>query len=157
MPSRDVHTSGPFEALCFFSIFLGILALPGFAWWPLAFVFPVIVVGMTLYGEWQDSREAKRRSGESICSFARSFDCRVIDTWIIRGVYEEFSWSYPIRADDSFAEDLGIVDEDFEEGVIAVAKRIGRSLEDAESNPMFDKLSTVRDLVLFLQHQPKLA
>src|SRR5471032_295887 len=31
---------------------------------------------------------AAQRSGESICDFARSFDARAVDTWVIRAVYE---------------------------------------------------------------------
>lgn len=108
-------------------------------------------------GRRQDVQQAEHRSGESICSFARSFDCCAIDTWIIRGVYEEFSWSYPIRPEDSFREDLHIDDEDYEDSVVAIAERIGRSLEDMENNPMNGKIKTVRDLVLFLQYQPKVA
>lgn len=31
----------------------------------------------------------KNKEGESICDFAKSFDAKLIDTWVIRAVYEE--------------------------------------------------------------------
>lgn len=101
-------------------------------------------------------REAESRRGESICGFARSFDRRVIDPWIIRGVYEEFSYLYPVRASDRFWDDLGVDEEDLDDSLLDIAERIGRSLDDAEANPMWAKVVTVGDLVLFLQGQPKL-
>lgn len=155
MPARPNQEMGLFGSLLVILLLLGLLALPGLAWWPLAFIVPAMVIGAIVVRWHADKREAKRRTGESICSFARSFDRRVIDPWIIRGVYEEFSDSYPIRADDSLAKDLGVVDEDLDDSIVVIAERIGRSLGDTASNPMFDKLSTVGDLVLFLQHQPR--
>ena len=155
MPARPNQEMGLFGSLLVILLMLGLLALPGLAWWPLAFIVPAMAIGATVVRWHADKREAERRRGESICSFARSFDRRVIDPWIIRGVYEEFSNSYPIRADDSLATDLGIEDEDLDDSIVVIAERIGRSLEDTASNPMFDKLSTVGDLVLFLQHQPR--
>lgn len=46
----------------------------------------------------REERLVADRQGESIGSFARSFDYRAIDTWIIRAVYEElqFYCRYPI-------------------------------------------------------------
>lgn len=100
---------------------------------------------------------AKARSGESICSFARSFDCRRVDPWIIRGVYEEFAGAFPVRASDSFTDDLWVCDEDLDDHGHDIAERVGRSMENTEENPMFGKVETVGDLVMFLRHQPSLA
>ena len=36
-------------------------------------------------------RVAMERQAESICSFARSFDCPATDTWILRAVFEELA------------------------------------------------------------------
>ncbi len=58
------------------------------------------------------------RQSESICEFARSFDCRRTDTWVIRAVYEELQdyhvryGKLPIRATDLFESDLLIDDEE---------------------------------------------
>ncbi len=112
---------------------------------------------MTLVGWRSDARIAKIRSDDTICDFAQSFDCRVIDPWIVRAVFEEFSDRYPIRSDDSFENDLDIDDEDLDDSIAAIAKRVGRSLDEIEANPMNGKIETVHDLVTFLQHQPESA
>ncbi len=159
MPARPDQTMGPGASCAAMGLFLALLALPGLAWWPLAFVFPAIFILGNLIGWHADKREAERRRGESICDFARSFDCRAIDPWIIRAVYEEFSDSYPIRANDHFLKDLRVDEEDFEDSIESIAKRIGRKLESPEPEQAREEvgLATVRDLVQFLQKQPKFA
>jgi hypothetical protein len=102
-----------------------LLALPGLAWWPLIFPLPVLFLVGTLIGWWSDRRIARARAGESICGFARAFDCRSIDTWIIRAVYEEFSGPYPVRASDDLKHDLGIVGEDLDDIGMRLAQRTG--------------------------------
>lgn len=104
---------------------------------------------------------ADERRGESICSFARSFDYRSVDTWVIRAVFEELqpwcrfgSGVMPLRANDQLAGILGIVDEDLDELARDVAHRAGRSLESCSRNPYIGKVKTVSDLVQFLVNQP---
>jgi hypothetical protein len=105
-------------------------------------------------------RLAAARPGDSICSFARSFDCRAIDTWIIRAAYETTqAWLasayFPLRATDRIEDDLRLDDEDLEYLAEEIAERSRRSLESAEGNPLYDNVHTVRDLVLFLASQPR--
>jgi hypothetical protein len=38
-----------------------------------------------------------------------------------------------------------------------MARLSGRSLERTADNPWFDRVTSVRDLVLFLDHQPRLS
>jgi hypothetical protein len=127
---------------------------PGLVWWPLAFVVPAVVFGMDLILSRRDRRIAEERRGESICQFARGFDCRTIDTWIIRAVYEEFSGAFPLRPSDRFKEDLRTDGEELDFGAMDIARRIGRSLDGYERNPMFGKIDTACDLVMFFHHQP---
>ena len=148
-----MHTGGGFEGLFGCAVLIALFTWPGLIWWPLAFALPLFLCCAELVRRRRDATIARTRDGESICHFARSFDFRKIDTWIIRAVYEAFSERYPIRAEDSLLEDLLMDDEDLEFDVAAVADRVGRSLDDAERNP-FVRLETVRDLVMFLQHQP---
>ena len=101
----------------------------------------------------RDRSIAKLRENETIGDFARSFDCREIDTWIIRGVFEEFSSSYPIRSTDRFEEDLRIDQGDLEYRIECIATRINRSLDNAENNPFYQKVLTIQDLVMFFQAQ----
>ncbi|HEX5998235.1 MAG TPA: hypothetical protein VFZ16_02380 [Hyphomicrobiaceae bacterium] len=78
---------------------LGLLALVlaplAMVWWPLAFIAPAAVLGLSSIEARRDRRIAKEREGESICRFARGFDCRKVDTRIIRAVYEEYSRGFP--------------------------------------------------------------
>jgi hypothetical protein len=61
----------------------------------------------------------------------------------------------PIRTDDRWEEDLRIDPDDFDELVMDIARRAGRSMDDAAHNPFCGKVTTVRDLVTFLEHQPR--
>jgi hypothetical protein len=104
------------------------------------------------------------RAGESICQFARSFEVRRTDTWVLRAVYEELQdelrWispAFPVRADDSLEDDLLIDSEDMDlEIVWSIAERARRSLEHPERNPFYARVVTVRDLVSFFLHQPRI-
>jgi hypothetical protein len=104
---------------------------------------------------------AASRTSESICTFARAVDCRSLDTWIVRAVYEEIQAhlpsdcaKFPIRWEDRLKEDLRIdPDELDEELAIDIAERTGRDLAGAETNPLFGKVKTVGDLALFFHAQ----
>lgn len=102
------------------------------------------------------------RRSDSICSFSRSFDTREVDTWVIRAVYEQLQNylssaypDFPIRADDRLIDGLSIDAEDLDMDLVSeIAERTGRSLENAKSNPYYQQVHTVRDLVLFFNAQP---
>ena len=52
---------------------------------------------------------------------------------------------------------LEIDDEDLDMDLVAeIGQRTGRSMENAEKNPYYGKVSTVEDLVLFFNLQPKI-
>jgi hypothetical protein len=105
---------------------------------------------------------AQVRGGESICEFARSFDARNVDTWVIRAVYEELQReladavpNFPVRASDVLLKDLLEDSDDLDMSLAPnVSKRTGRSLDDFPENPYFGKVRTVEDLVLFFNAQP---
>jgi hypothetical protein len=106
---------------------------------------------------------AASRVDESICTFVRSFDYRRTDPWILRAVYEELSrylavggHPLPIRADDRWEEDFEIDPDDFADLVVDIAHRAGRSMADTEHNHLYGKVKTVRDIVRFLEHQPRI-
>jgi hypothetical protein len=108
-------------------------------------------------------RLAEARAGESICEFAREFDTRAVDTWVIRAVYEQVQAqlthvhpAFPVRASDRLKEDLRLDDDDLDMDVaMEIEQRTGRSLVETRTNPLLGKVKTVRDLVLFFQAQPK--
>lgn len=105
---------------------------------------------------------AAQRAGESICTFAREANCRVNDTWVVRAVYEQVQTylgsefqSFPLRWNDSFEKDLKIDIEDVGDIIASeVAERTGRNFSETTGNPMYGKVSTVGDLVLFFCAQP---
>jgi hypothetical protein len=108
------------------------------------------------------NRLATQRTGESICTFAREANCRANDTWVVRAVYEQVQsylgpefHSFPLRWNDSFEKDLKIDIEDVEDIIASeVAERTGRNFSETDENPMYAKVSTVGDLVLFFCAQP---
>lgn len=132
-------------------------------------VFLALLAGLACVGvfqNWQRKRALQKlaalRTTESICTFARGFDRKAVDTWIIRAVHEELQMYVkhsgglcPIRATDRFEEDLHIDPEEMDELLPVIAQRTGRSTDNTESNPYFGKVSTVGDLVHFVNCQPR--
>lgn len=108
------------------------------------------------------TRMALQRPGESLCQFARALDCRTVDTWVVRAVYEELqrylpgAVPLPLRITDHLQHDLRLDAEDLDEVILDMAQRAGRDLTNTSSNPLYDKVITVGDLVHFLNAQPRL-
>ncbi len=144
------------------------LSLLGMLFWsasPGARILIFMVIGVAYFGGWFDQRLlrhfAERRVGQSICHFARDFNCRITDTLVVRATYEEMQEyfrfvrpHFPLRSSDNFKTDLRMDDEDLEDVVYSIAHRSQRSLSHTEKNPLFGKVETMRDLVLFLNAQP---
>ncbi len=64
---------------------------------------------------------------------------------------------FPIKADDLFEDTYKMDSDDLDEVYWAVADRLGIDTESPESNPYFDQVTSVKNLVMFLQNQPKVA
>ncbi|RQO81616.1 hypothetical protein [Acidovorax sp. FJL06] len=108
------------------------------------------------------ARLAQSRAGESICQFARSIDCRRVDTWVVRAVYEELQGSLssaepvPLRVTDHLQRDLRLDADDLDDLIVDMAQRARRCLAHTSANPLFGKVATVGELVEFLHVQPRL-
>lgn len=108
-------------------------------------------------------KKAKDREGHDIGTFARSFDYRKVDTWVIRAVYEQIqtyisseTTKIPILAQDNLCDDLDIHADDLELDLMdEIAQRAGRTFEDCENNPYYEKIETVSDIVFYFCSQPK--
>lgn len=108
---------------------------------------------------------AVTRSGDSLCSFARSFPRPDTDTWVLRAVYEELQRylgsehpAFPLRATDRLEEDLRIDPEDLDMDVaVDIAHRCGRTFDNTQQNPYHGRVKTVGDLVAFFCAQPRSA
>lgn len=163
--ARPLGLAGGLFVLCLAAAVLGFALLR-----PQAFlVVSAGVAALLVLARLHERREARRlavlaaqRPGQSICEFARDFDTRAVDTWLIRATYEQLQDqlkprhpAFPIRADDRLKEDLGLDDEDLDLDLAAdISHRTGRSFEGSRRNPYFGQVRTVRELVLFFQHQP---
>lgn len=100
------------------------------------------------------------RKGFSICNFAREFDAHEVDTWIIRATYEEVQRAIcsdqvvPLKASDHLFHTLKLDEDDLDLDLVEIiAQRTGRSLGEYEENPFYGKVTTVRNLVLFINCQ----
>lgn len=103
---------------------------------------------------------ARSRQGVSICEFARSFDLRQTDTWIIRATYQELQqWlqpyvaAFPVRASDGLFSDFHLEADELDDLLQDIAARSGRSLEKTEDNPWYGSVHTVKNLVAFINAQ----
>jgi len=126
-----------------------------------AFVFLLAMIG-AIINFIRFKRLAKERAGLSICQFGRSFDYRRVDTTIIRAAYEGFQeWAgsgaknFPVMASDDIAKLYGMEDEDLDDFAKKLTQKTGRGWNQLEQNPLYGKVITVRDLVLFVNFQPK--
>lgn len=104
----------------------------------------------------------KERSRLSICDFAREFDTRLVDTWVIRATYEQIQAALPtehkipIKGSDHLIETLKFDEDDVDLDLVEeIAQRTGRSLENFEANPYYGKVTTAENLVLFFNQQPQ--
>jgi hypothetical protein len=154
-------------------VLLGLLAAAlGFALWRQPFVALALV--LLLFGvsacNWflvrrHLQRLAAGRKSEDIGAFAKQFDVRKVDTWVIRAVYAELQEylssevnAFPLRASDRLAEDLKVDQGDLEDIVACrVAERAGRSPKAEPTNPFYGNVRTVGDLVLFFNAQSRAA
>ena len=104
----------------------------------------------------------QQRDGQSICEFARAFDRRSVDPYIIRAVYEGLAdylnlngASVPIQPEDDLFNDFQMDEDDLDLDLLTeIAFRTGRSLENLDENPFTGKVNTARDLVMFFNGQP---
>ena len=128
---------------------------------------PVMAAFMVIGAPWlvrdalRRARLRTERQGEGICTFARAFDRRAVDPWIIRAVHEELQPYFetrhgpvPLRPADRLYGELRIDDDELDGVARTIARRTGRPLVDTERNPV-RTVETVDDLVRFFPHQPR--
>lgn len=122
--------------------------------WTLAGFFALVAVGACFDRRYFKRLEEERKE-ESICSFSRALPAKEYDTWVVRAVYEEVSRfvRVPIRPSDDLEKDLRMHPDDRDDLAFEIARRAGRSMEDAQKNPLFDRVKTVADMVAFFENQ----
>lgn len=127
-------------------------------------VIVLTTIGM-VYDHYRMKRIAVRRGKADICGYARSFEYRNVDTRIIREVFDcvqEWAGVYdgkpfPVQANDCFDDLYRMDPEDLEDIYLEVAHKLCISTEREEDNPYFNQVKNVKELVLFLHHQPKVS
>ncbi len=166
MPKFEPGEAGGFVVFVLIAVITTAVAL--------AFYKPVILgglAGLVLLGIVWEAIERPRmekyfsglresRKGLSICDFAKEFDLEVVDTWVVRAVYEQVqaalptSQKIPIKASDDLFATLKLDEDDLDLSLMGeIAQRTGRSLDNYERNPYYGKVTTVRYLVLFFNQQ----
>lgn len=106
---------------------------------------------------------ALNRKNLTICAYAKSFDYRNVDTKIMREVYNHIqAWAgkyegvnFPVEANDCFNETYRMDPDDLDDIYFEIAEKLGISTENPQSNPYWNQVTTVKNLVLFLHNQPK--
>ncbi len=130
-----------------------------------------IIIGLIVIGAIYTVVEHRRmkkisleRGEPKLCEDARSFDYRNVDTKIIREVWNELQEClgkyngkpFPIKAEDLFDDTYKLDPDDLDDAYWAVADRLGIDTENPENNPYWNKVTSVKNLVLFLHNQPRL-
>lgn len=105
-------------------------------------------------------RKLAKERQDTICDFRKAFDVRRVDPYIIRATYQEIGsyldpkHAFPLRATDNFERDLKIDGEDLDDLACDVAQRLNYDMSSCELNPLYGKVHTVRDFVMFFTHPP---
>lgn len=124
------------------------------------FMAAMTVASVVTHRKIKHLRETRR--GDGICAFARSLPIRDLDTWVVRATYEEMAVymgsekaPFPVHASDRLKDDLEIDGDDLLAIIYAIAERAGRTVDDLEQNPVFQKMKTVEDLIKVMMWQKK--
>jgi hypothetical protein len=124
--------------------------------WIMIGTFALLAVLTIVHHIWL-KRIREERKKESICTFARALPAKSHDTWVVRAVYQEIAEQAgaPIRPMDEVAKFWGIHGEDLDDVAVRIADRAGRSMDQAEKNPMRGRVVTIADMISFIEHQPR--
>lgn len=128
-------------------------------------IFVLVLVAWTIINYFKMKKIAIERGNPNICEYARSFDCRAVDTKIMREVWNEVQLSlgeydgklFPVKAEDTFEQTYHMDSDDLDEIYWVIANRLGIDTEQPENNPYFNQVTTVKNLVLFLHNQPRVS
>ncbi len=132
------------------------------------FLIIIAVILFLVVSAYFDHRRMKKirmkRGEENICKFARDFDYRSIDTKIMREVWNEVQLTlgkfegkpFPVQSEDLFEQTYKMDHDDLDDIYWTVADKLGIETENTEENPYYEKVTSVKNLVLFLHNQPRI-
>jgi hypothetical protein len=171
MPKYAPEASNLFQKAGCLTFGLVLVTIVAYSLWTHPVITTTVIAGIVFFSSREVKRlEARRallasvRSHGGLCEFARSFDCRTVDTWVIRAVYEALQeemgdvGGFSLKPTDLLMEDLGIDPDDLDLTLVPViAKRTGRSLTNCNANPYFGRVTSLGDLVQFFNALPRQA
>lgn len=136
----------------------------GLGWLFCISLFALFIAIASIHDHFKWKKIALARGKPDICRFAHQFDRRTVDTKVIREVFEAVQdWMgtyngvpFPVEASDDFDEYYAMDPFDLEDIHKDISKKLNRSMENPMANPYWRKVKTVKDLVMFIHHQPKL-
>ena len=125
--------------------------------------FVVLIVAESYIDHRRMAKIATERGKPDICKFTRDFDYRVIDTKIIREVWNETQLNlgkflgekFPVLSEDDFEKTYRMDDEGIDYMYWDICDRLGITTENVEVNPFYERVNSVKDLVLLIHHQQK--
>ena len=131
-----------------FGLMVGLVVnFPAWGW-----LLPTLLALVILMERRRRRELSVERAGESICTFARSFPRRSVDTWVIRAVWNAFQGpELALRADDRLWIECGDVDWEL------VASFADRSLDGPGASERLDGADTIADVVRLLDALPRRA
>ncbi len=123
-------------------------------------IFIVLILVLSGVGVEKYEKLKRSRKEWDIGKFAKEFNLKEVDTWVVRAVYEAVydEVEIPIKADDDIDKDLRIDmgDLGFDEILINVSQRTGRVLtEESVAYNDIENITSVRDLVYFFNQLPR--
>jgi len=150
-------------AWIFLILYLGSIAYKAYddiAFRYVILMFIVLILVLSGVGVEKYKKSKRSRKEWNIGKFAKEFNLKEVDTWVVRAVYEAVydEVEIPIKADDDIDKDLGIDmgDLGFDEILINVSQRTGRVLtENSVGHDDIKNIITVRDLVEFFNKLPR--
>ncbi len=156
---KEPRQLGYFGISAFIVTIIIILAYIYFSTGSRYLVFGVVAAFALLFcnSGFSQKKKERERKEESICTFSKALPAREHDTWVVRAVYEEATriTNFPIRPSDRLGKDLGFHSDDLDDLAYEIARRAGRSMENSEVNLMFERVTTILDMVTFFEYQPK--
>ena len=96
--------------------------------------------------------DVSARKNDNLIDFARQFDVRVVNAWVVRSTYEQLElWlGFPVHPSDRLLQDLKLSAVDLDDVVFQVLFRVGRVRPES----WLIEAKTVRELVLFINTLP---
>ena len=129
------------------------------------FIFITLIIGViviaNIFNHIETKELAIKRGEPNFDVFANSFESDSVDKEIIKEVYSSVQglmgkyngFPFPIEPNDSLKNFYKIDPLDIDDIYFEIAKKLKINMDNPELNPLYNKVDTVKDLILFLNYQ----